>query len=120
MTQSDLCLSLEPVIGQTRQSTVSAWINAKSEPAPDTVFAIEQALELSAGFLSRHLGYLPATNVPPVSTVEEAVIAARDLEDDFKRMLLAVHVVLVQKSAEIRKVELRAVEEMKGRRRRPS
>lgn len=43
----------------TTQSAVSAWENGDDEPGRDRVFEIERCLDLPAGSLSRHLGYLP-------------------------------------------------------------
>lgn len=43
----------------TTQSLVSAYEAGDHEPPREVVFAIEDALGLSGGSLSRHLGYLP-------------------------------------------------------------
>lgn len=42
------------------QGTISAYERGGVEPPPQQVFAIEAALNLPGGFLSRHLGYIPA------------------------------------------------------------
>lgn len=44
---------------RTSQSTVSAWVNARSAPAPATVFEIERILGCEPGYLASALGYGP-------------------------------------------------------------
>src|SRR5688500_13856454 len=41
------------------QSAISAWKYGNAEPAPVTVFRIEQVLGTEPGTLSVHLGFLP-------------------------------------------------------------
>lgn len=48
------------------QSQVSDWVNG-IEPLPSQVMAIERALELRPGTLTRLLGYLPIDAKPPRS-----------------------------------------------------
>lgn len=55
-------------------SAVSQWIAGKTEPDPQRVFAIERALHLKPGTLSRFLGYLPL-DAHPVLSVEDAIDA---------------------------------------------
>lgn len=57
-------------------------------PRPSGVFALERALGLAAGELSRHLGYIPAD--APASVVA-AVQADPRLTDNAKRMILATY-----------------------------
>jgi transcriptional regulator with XRE-family HTH domain len=81
----------------TTQSTVSAWINGRSEPAAATVFAIEEVLELSPGFLSRLLGYLPLSVVGSRPSVEESIATSEEVDDASKRLALSVWRTLVDK-----------------------
>lgn len=81
----------------TTQSTVSAWINGRSEPAASTVFTVERCLDLSPGFLSKTLGYLPVSAVGRAPNVEEAVAASEAVDQDAKRMVLSVWFTLVAK-----------------------
>src|SRR5688500_13111052 len=46
------------------ESAVSQWITGTNEPTRRKVFAIEKALGVQPGTLSRHLGYLPVDAVP--------------------------------------------------------
>lgn len=39
---------------------VSDWKRGRRTPSPDQLFAIERALDVEPGRLSRHLGYVPA------------------------------------------------------------
>lgn len=41
------------------QALVSGWEAGQKEPGRDAVFAVEKALDLAPGILSRKLGYLP-------------------------------------------------------------
>lgn len=81
----------------TTQSTVSAWINGRSEPAAATVFAIESVLELPPGFLSRLLGYLPLSVVGARPSVEEAMSSSEEVDEVSKRLALSVWRTLVDK-----------------------
>lgn len=42
------------------ERTVRSWLRAERVTSPDMVFALERHLNLPAGTLSRHLGYVPA------------------------------------------------------------
>ncbi len=98
MRQDDLARMLG-----TTQSSVSGWINGKYEPAAETVFAIERALGLDPGHLSRPLGYLPVdTGTGPVS-VEGAIAHSDLLDDDQKAALVGMYRVLVRKSPKRRR-----------------
>jgi transcriptional regulator with XRE-family HTH domain len=69
-------------------AAVSLWLNSDSLTIkPDNVFAIERALELAPGSLSRLLGYLPVDAAPAV-TPEEAIVADATLSDDARELLL--------------------------------
>lgn len=63
-------------MGLRSQSVASKWEDtegdqARKVPDPDDVFALEAVLELPAGTLSRHLGYLPlhVQEVPKIDAV---------------------------------------------------
>lgn len=90
-------VQLAEMIGMT-QSAVSGWTRGKAEPAASTVFALERLLGVSPGFLSRYLGYLPIEAVSAVPTIEDAIQHSSALDDDFKRMLLAVYRELIRYS----------------------
>lgn len=83
-----------------KQPTVSGWIRREAEPTPETVFAIERALELPPGHLSRHLGYLPpeAVKAPP-ATFEAVVTGDPLLEDYVKRALIEQYRALTSRRA---------------------
>jgi transcriptional regulator with XRE-family HTH domain len=84
--------SLGELLGGTTQSAISAWEAGEAEPAPDTVFTVEQALELPGGHLSRILGYLPAsTDGVKASSVPDAVVADPLLDDLQKRGIIALY-----------------------------
>lgn len=68
-------------IGQT---TISSWIRGLTQPSePELTFALERALGLQPGELSKHLGYVP---LPDESWLE---LLARDpgVDDELKRLL---------------------------------
>lgn len=92
LTQADLAELMS-----TTQSTVSGWINARSEPAAETVFAVEEAMGLSPGYLSRLLGYLPLTAVGARPDVEATIANTDEVDDLSKRMMLTVWRTLVEK-----------------------
>lgn len=76
----------------TTQPAVSAWTRADAEPAPSTVFALERALELPPGHLSRLLGYLPLDAVEGSAATFEAVVSGDPILDETqKRGLLALY-----------------------------
>jgi transcriptional regulator with XRE-family HTH domain len=92
LTQADLAELLS-----TTQSTISAWINGRSEPEPVTVFAVEEAIGVSPGFLSRLLGYLPLSVVGAAPSVEEAISRSDSIDDTGRRLVLTVWHTLVEK-----------------------
>jgi transcriptional regulator with XRE-family HTH domain len=55
---------LGAMIGVTG-SAIGNWERGEDEPTRDKVYALEQALNLEAGDLSRLLGYEPADTAPP-------------------------------------------------------
>jgi hypothetical protein len=71
------------------QSVVSQWLHGQTEWQPSVLFAVERALGLRAGDLSRHLGYLPLAAVPPPTTVEGAINADPLLRPALRRALIA-------------------------------
>lgn len=77
VTQRDLGTKLG-----VAQSAIAAWKAGASEPAPETVFAVEAELELPAGQLSQHLGYFPPAALKRPPTTFEAVVIADDMLDE--------------------------------------
>lgn len=82
-------------LGFRAQSVASKWEDtegdqARKVPDPDDVFALEAALELPPGSLSRHLGYLPLKvgSVPEVDAV--AAIMTDDTVSSQRPGLLAL------------------------------
>lgn len=74
------------------QSAISAWKSGAAEPSSRTVFAIERALELPPGHLSRTLGYLPVEGRRIVNaSFEEVVVADPLLSEDQKRGFIALY-----------------------------
>ena len=79
-------------LGGTTQSAISAWEAGEAEPAPDTVFSVEVALDLPGGHLSRVLGYLPCgPDGVKASSVPDAVVADALLDDPQKRGIIALY-----------------------------
>lgn len=72
------------------QGRVSQWLAEIERQPPARVFAIEEALEMPAGALSRLLGYLPASAVPAMS-VPAAIEADRRLDGMGRSVLLAAY-----------------------------
>jgi transcriptional regulator with XRE-family HTH domain len=74
-------------LGYTRAS-VSDWVHGRSIPAPATVFALERALEIGPGSLSRLFGFVPLAALErPLPTVPQ-VIDDDPALDDLGRHLL--------------------------------
>lgn len=71
-------------------STVTRWIVGDYVPQPAVTFAIEKALGLGPGTLSRSLGYLP-TDAAEFVTVPAAVEADPQLTVTGRRILLKVY-----------------------------
>ena len=69
------------------QTAVSQWLRGVTTPEPEVVFAMERALALRPGDLSRHLGYLPVGSRAEPVGVEQAIQADPRLSDRVKRAL---------------------------------
>lgn len=77
-------------LGVTRAS-VNDWCRGRAVPNPDTVFAIERALDVAPGSLSRSLGYLP-TDIED-APAEPSTLACIDTDprlDDRARRALRI------------------------------
>lgn len=78
-------------VGVTRAS-VNDWCRGRATPPPETVFAIERALEVTPGELSRTVGYLPLeTEEGPPATVRDCITRAPELDDTARRLLLVLY-----------------------------
>lgn len=82
-----------------KQNTVSRWVGGDFAPPPETVFAIEEALDVEPGALSQFLGFLPMGEGETPITITAAVGAAPELEDWQREALLAVYRTFVRKRA---------------------
>lgn len=83
--------SLADRLGVTRAS-INDWRRGRAIPAPATIFAIEQALDIRPGELSRTLGYLPLdAEEKRATTVLEAIAVDPDLNDEGRRLLRIVY-----------------------------
>jgi len=87
---------LSQKLGLSR-SAVWQWENGETVPAPDNVAAVEQALQLQPGSLSRLLGYLPAGAVErEMISVIEALEADPKLRERERELLAAMYRQLVK------------------------
>lgn len=77
-----------------RQASVWAWIEGENPAPAEVVFAMEVALQLRSGTLSRLLGYLPVTS-RSARTVPDAIAADPKLTAMGRRVVLAVYEELV-------------------------
>lgn len=77
-----------------RQATISNYLTGKVEPEPAVTFAIERALQVRAGSLSRLLGYLPTTT-RTARSVPDAIADDPGLSDTARRALTAAYQQLV-------------------------
>lgn len=76
---------IEGLASPIAQPQISKYLAGEATPEPRRVFAIEQALDLAAGSLSRLLGYLPVDAVPAVTVADAAEQdpwLTRDQRDD--------------------------------------
>ena len=73
------------------QTAVSQWLRGTTTPDPEVIFAMERALGVRPGDLSRHLGYLPVAAKPSPMTVEAAIQADPKLPDKLKRALTVAY-----------------------------
>lgn len=96
-TQSRLGAEVALITGEEpiAQATVSNWLNGVNRPTPERVFAIERALEVSAGALTLHLGYLPPNARGEVLTVLEAIDADPQLTPKERAALKAAYAAFV-------------------------
>lgn len=69
-----------------QQQSVNGWLAGRARLEPRRVFAIERALRLRPGTLSKLDGYLPV-GATPVVTVEEAIDADPDISSEQAAML---------------------------------
>lgn len=77
-------------LGWKNHTRIYAWLNNKSEPMPHQVFAIERAVGVPPGTLSRTLGYLPPearTAAGPQVSFDEALDAHPYLTPEVKRTI---------------------------------
>lgn len=101
-TQEDLA----GLVGAT-QSSVSAWVTGRYEPSAPMVFAIERALAVAPGHLSRALGYLPLEAATASPAVEDAIAQSPLIDDDQKRIVLAVYRAVVDTGPHRHRVQRR-------------
>ena len=70
-------------------SAVGHWTTGYSEPARPEVLILEQICEVEPGHLSRHLGWVPV-GISEDTTIEQLILADRDLTDANKATLLGL------------------------------
>lgn len=78
------------------QQLVSQWINGK-EPSPEQAIAIERALSVRPGMLTKLLGFVP-TAYKPAMTVVDAINSDERLDADDRQMLLQMYRQLQRRS----------------------
>jgi len=102
MNRADLNQSQLGRTADVSPQMISAWLLRKtSSPEPAKVFAVERALGLMPGTLSRHLGYIPARNddvMPPVDA-RSAIETDPYLDDDNREAVLELYEVFRRRSA---------------------
>jgi transcriptional regulator with XRE-family HTH domain len=87
MTQTEIAVALG--LSENSRSQVSQWASSGiNPPRPPAVFELEALLDLPAGELSQHLGYLPAGHDIPECATETAIAADRRLPGWAKKTLL--------------------------------
>lgn len=79
--------------GAVSQGTISGWRKGNAHPQPDSVFAVERALGLAPGQLSRHLGYVPTHTLPAGPDVLTAIDADTSIGEDAKQGLRLLYLV---------------------------
>lgn len=72
------------------QAHIADWLRGRRTPNPYQVFALERALGVPPGSLSRLLGYLPADAVASVG-VEDAITADPTLSSQHRDAVLALY-----------------------------
>jgi transcriptional regulator with XRE-family HTH domain len=77
--------------GLVSQGTISTWRTGNAKPQPDGVFAVERALGLPGGSLSKHLGYLPVDADTQAVDVISAIEADPVLDDMQRDMLIGLY-----------------------------
>lgn len=70
-------------------SAVGHWTTGFSEPSRPEVLVIEEICEVEPGHLSRHLGWIPV-GINYETTIEQLILADRDLTDANKATLLGL------------------------------
>lgn len=92
-TQARLARALEELGHTVTGSAIGAWERGENAPTRDKVFALEQALGCSPGWLSRHLGYLPPSDgdsdersITPQDPQVELLHAVRSLQAAVDRL----------------------------------
>lgn len=70
-------------------SAVGHWTTGHSEPSRPEVLILEQICEVEPGHLSRHLGWIPV-GIDEGTTIEQLILADRDLTDANKTTLLSL------------------------------
>lgn len=87
-------------LGPNSASQVSQWANGDiSPPRPPVVFELERILNLDAGDLSKHLGYLPVIASEVRCTFEDAIASDQLLTDDERDSLLSTYRVFTSRGA---------------------
>lgn len=71
------------------QSSFVTWSRGESEPSRPEVLILEEICGVEPGDLSRHLGWVPV-GVSKDITVEQLILADRDLTDASKTIVLAL------------------------------
>jgi hypothetical protein len=82
------------------QTTVLKWLSHPERQPPARMFAIERALALPPGYLTRDLGYLPAGVVAAPPTVEQAIAHDATLTAYTRTLLLAAYEAMTAAVAE--------------------
>ena len=72
------------------QPTAGEWIKRPEIQPPSRMFAIEKALDLAPGSLSRLLGYVPA-GLAPATSVVDAINADPRLDKSARSVLIDVY-----------------------------
>jgi transcriptional regulator with XRE-family HTH domain len=75
------------------QPTVSFWESGTHEPEAEMVFAIERAIGVDPGSLSRHLGYVPA-DIDPASIALDVLTSIQNdplLSREARRRLVTLY-----------------------------
>lgn len=93
----------------TSKVRVDSWLAGRSEPSPAEVFAIDEALNLAPGCLSRQLGYLPV-GIAGDQAVEDAISSSNAVDADGRQLVLGLWCTLVAQAAVRRRDEMRAQE----------